>query len=55
MENPNQFNEFVEAVAALHDEGPVRITAHTSNASPRGWNASRSNVTAEASTDDTQQ
>ncbi|MFH8380130.1 hypothetical protein ACH4E7_04205 [Kitasatospora sp. NPDC018058] len=54
MENPDQFSEFVSAVAALHDDGPVRITAHTSNASPHGWNASRSNVTAEAPTDDTQ-
>ncbi len=55
MESTDQFNEFVEAVEALHDDGPVRITAHTSNASPHGWNTSRSSRTSEAASDGTEQ
>jgi hypothetical protein len=55
MENTDQFSEFVEAVEALHDDGPVRITAHTSNASAHGWNTSRSSRTAEASAHDAEQ
>ncbi|MFD9123515.1 hypothetical protein [Kitasatospora sp. NPDC059571] len=47
MEHTDSFSEFVSAVEALHDDGPVRITAHTSNSSAHGWNTSRSAATAE--------
>lgn len=39
MENNDQFSDFIKAVEALHDDGPVRITAHTSNTSAHGWDA----------------
>ncbi|MFC5187979.1 hypothetical protein [Actinomadura harenae] len=48
MKEKDQFSEFVEAVDALRDDDPVRVTAHTSNASAHGWNSSRSGQAAEA-------
>lgn len=40
MENNDQFSDFIKAVEALHDDSPMRTTAHTSNASANGWNTS---------------
>ncbi|WP_169790810.1 hypothetical protein [Streptacidiphilus albus] len=37
MDNNDQFSDFLKAVEALHDDGPVRTTAHTSNSSAAGW------------------
>ena len=42
-------------VETLHDDGPLRITAHTSNAPARGWNTARLSWAAEASAHDVEQ
>ncbi|GLW58760.1 hypothetical protein [Kitasatospora phosalacinea] len=55
MEYNDPFSEFVSAVEALHDDGPVGITAHTSNSSAHGWNTSRSAAIAEAPAADVEQ
>ncbi|MEV5574485.1 hypothetical protein AB0L06_31005 [Spirillospora sp. NPDC052269] len=55
MKEKDQFSEFLEAVDTLYDDAPVRITAHTSNASAHGWSPSRSEQTAEEPGNDIEQ
>ncbi len=52
MDSNEQFGDFLQAVQALHDDGPVRTTAHTSNASAHGWFAATETTDAQTATDD---